>query len=174
MTLVSFRLDKLGVPGEVPARAQVTITPTAQLVNRPGDRTLIGQPLTVSLDDEGLVLDLPGSHREFAYEVIIAGDDYAHDVVVLVPEPIDDVPLEFGLLERVDPATLVPIDAVPPSVQELFGKAERMLESIIARSVSATVDSTDPDVVRLAVPAFMLDPIDDLIVALPVTEFNNG
>lgn len=78
------------------------------------------------------------------------------------------VAANFTALPDIDRATLQPMEAVPPSVADLLAEATAVLEAATARTVTATVDPADPDVILLDYPSFMLDPSDNLILSLTI------
>jgi hypothetical protein len=73
---------------------------------------------------------------------------------------------DFTDLAPIDPLTLEPLPEVPSSVTELLSEATTLLTEVTARTVTATLDPSDPDVILMTYPAFMVDPDDGLILNL--------
>lgn len=88
---------------------------------------------------------------------------------------VDDVPeVTFGTLQQVDPATFLPVPDViagwdSTRVEVLGARDETVAAAadIRDRTMTATVDPDDPDVLILTFPAYMLHP-DGTSILIPV------
>ena len=162
MGLINFSYTNPGPDGDVPASGYLHISLLFREVVGGVIRTTSKD--TVQLVNGGAVVDLSPTGVNQAWQVeeggAIAG---RRTVCVAVAGDAD-----FTDLVIVDPATLQPLVAVPPTVAELLVQAEATLTDVTARTVTATISPDDPGAVRLTFPAFMLDPTDSSILVLPI------
>ncbi|WP_104084261.1 hypothetical protein [Cryobacterium sp. Y11] len=160
MGLINFHYTNPGPDGDVPASGYLHISLLFREVVGGVIRTTA--PETVHLVDGAAAVELSTTGVNQAWK-IEEGGGIAGRRTVYVAVTGDAV---FTDLVIVDPATLQPLVEVPPTVAELLDESKAILEAAIARTVTATVDPADPDVILLDYPSFMLDPNDNLILNL--------
>lgn len=122
--------DELGGPG--PATAYVTARATAARVD--GPRLILPVDVELQLEpdvESALVLDTP-TPGVWAWELEVLPEGWPRREAItgLYTFPAGDV--DWGAMEPVDPATLAPLDPLPPSV------AEVLVEAAAARDAAQT------------------------------------
>lgn len=74
----------------------------------------------------------------------------------------------FVDLIDVDPSTLQPSESAVPAWDAVLGQVQTALDSITARTVTATVDPDDDELLILDFPTYQLDPDDSSVLVMPI------
>jgi hypothetical protein len=135
------------------ARAQVAYGTTTLVSDRETLTTIVDGTVMLTMDPDTV------------YRVRLPNTDGFRQKV-WVRTTTADLPLvELYRSHQIDPATLDPLVALPPSTQELLEQANDILEQLQSYGYAVAIDPADVDALEITYPDQMIDPADaDAIV----------
>ena len=163
MGLISFDYRNPTKAGpDAPARGTLNLQLLHREITDGAIRTTA--EFTVPLVDGVAVADLSDTGADQAWRVREGGG---------IPSPVTRYvkvsgDAAFVDLIDVDPSTLQPSESAVPAWDAVLEQVQTALDSITARTVTATVDPDDDEVLVLDFPTYQLDPDDSLILAMPI------
>lgn len=169
MTVILVRTLVSGITNPIPKAAKITFTPWGgyRSVTRIEDTDIIfPKPTTVDIAASGVTrIPIEATTSEWCWNVSVEINGHRpYSRFFLVPDVAE---IEFEDLVEVDPKTYEPIET-PSNTRQLLDEANLILESVLERTLTATVDPNDPDVLILDFPSYMLSAADRNVLVIPV------
>lgn len=171
MTRIRIRTLSSGINEYLPKAAIVTFTPWAGYGKHlvvDDEKIIFPDPFDVKIDGKAVQeIILRPTNQFWCWKIEVKGDkkpDFAKYYVV----PDADV-LDFEDLVEVDPKTFAAV-TLPPTTQQLIHDSNEVLQSVLERTVTATVDPDDTNVLLLTFPVYMQSKTQPNLLVLPVGE----
>jgi len=155
MAAITFKYANTGPTGDTPTAGFLKISLLHRETTTGTIRTT--QHFVVPLQDGRAAVNLTATSPDQAWKIVEAGQIAA--AATRFVQVVGDA--NFIDLLDVDPKTL------EPTTENLAGW-QAALDEIRSRTVTATIDPENADLLILTYPAFMLDPDDPNILILPI------